>query len=130
VLARTPVKAVVMFAAVVFAALAGLGGCTALSPGATAPFLSGTLAGTTMSASWTAVSGATSYTLTRLVTALGTDALFQYPYGVAVASDGTVYVADTSNNRIRKVTAAGVVTTLAGSTGARRRALPWKSAWR
>ena len=39
---------------------------------------------------------------------------FTFPMGVAVDSTGTLYVADTLNNNIRKVTAAGVVTTLAG----------------
>jgi hypothetical protein len=46
----------------------------------------------------------------------GVAAQFNSPYGVAVAGDGTVYVADPVNDRIRKVTGAGVVTTLAGST--------------
>ena len=37
--------------------------------------------------------------------------------GVAVDSTGNVYVADQGNSTIRKVTAGGIVTTLAGSAG-------------
>ena len=42
-------------------------------------------------------------------------ARFADPYGVAVDDDGTVYIADAGdNNRIRKIGAGGVVSTLAG----------------
>jgi hypothetical protein len=47
----------------------------------------------------------------------GRNALFNYPRGVAVDSTGNVYVVDQNNYAIRKVTPAGVVTTLAGSAG-------------
>ena len=47
----------------------------------------------------------------------GTAARFSVPYGVAVDTAGTVYVVDHGNHTIRKITAAGVVTTLAGTAG-------------
>jgi sugar lactone lactonase YvrE len=45
----------------------------------------------------------------------GTAAEFRYPTGVAVDSSGNVYVADSRNHAIRKISPAGAVTTLAGN---------------
>ncbi|MEB3197804.1 MAG: carboxypeptidase regulatory-like domain-containing protein, partial [Candidatus Sericytochromatia bacterium] len=46
---------------------------------------------------------------------VGTAAKFAKPLGLALAPDGTLYVADKFNHRIRKVTREGVVSTLAGT---------------
>ncbi len=45
----------------------------------------------------------------------GIMANFSGLHGLAVDSSGTLYAADTLNHRIRKITSAGVVTTVAGS---------------
>jgi sugar lactone lactonase YvrE len=46
----------------------------------------------------------------------GLDARFSFATDAAVAPDGNVYVVDYANNRIRKITPAGVTSTFAGST--------------
>jgi trimeric autotransporter adhesin len=46
---------------------------------------------------------------------LATLARLSFPFGVAVARDGTLYIADTGNNRLREVTPAGVIVALAGT---------------
>ena len=47
----------------------------------------------------------------------GGAASFKLPSAVAVDTAGNVYVADTNNSTVRKITATGVVTTLAGTAG-------------
>jgi sugar lactone lactonase YvrE len=44
----------------------------------------------------------------------GSGARFNYPFGVALDGGGNLYVADTANHTVRKVTPEGAVTTLAG----------------
>jgi sugar lactone lactonase YvrE len=46
---------------------------------------------------------------------LGTAARFDNPIGIAVDELGNVYVADSANEKIRKVTPAGMVSTIAGT---------------
>jgi sugar lactone lactonase YvrE len=47
----------------------------------------------------------------------GSAAAFRFPFGIAVDSSGNLYVADTYNNAIRKITPAGVVSNYAGIPG-------------
>jgi glucose/arabinose dehydrogenase len=63
-------------------------------------------------------------------------ALFDHPQAVAVDAAGNVFVADTYNGTIRKISAAGMVTTVVGAAGCTRcparttagHALPLRSA--
>ena len=47
----------------------------------------------------------------------GPAASFGSPIGVAVDASGNVYVADTGNDTVRRITSAGVVSTLIGAAG-------------
>lgn len=46
----------------------------------------------------------------------GAIARFNFPFGIALDKDGNLYVADSFNHKIRKITPDGIVSTLAGST--------------
>jgi sugar lactone lactonase YvrE len=47
----------------------------------------------------------------------GSAARFNAPQGIAIGSTGSIYVADTGNHTVRKLTPDGLVTTVAGSAG-------------
>jgi sugar lactone lactonase YvrE len=114
-------------------ATAGTTGTTSgTGSGASGSSSSGTSAGTTTGGS-TATDSSTSAggisgsasggasgsggTSAPLPTANATQARFNGPTGIAFGSNGDLYVADTGNYTVRKITVNGVVTTLAGRPG-------------
>jgi sugar lactone lactonase YvrE len=46
---------------------------------------------------------------------LATTAQLNQPIGVVVANDGTIYISDKNNNRIRKINLSGIISTYAGT---------------
>src|SRR5450759_2675104 len=58
---------------------------------------------------------------------VGSAARFSTPNGVATDSAGNVYVTDTNNDTIRKITSAGMVSTLAGKAGMSTTPFPRKA---
>ena len=83
-------------------ALLGLAACKKDQPSSPATY-------TTVST----LAGTGSYGFTN---GLGATASFSGPQDIATDAQGTLYVADAGNNCIRKITAAGLVSTLAGGT--------------
>lgn len=46
----------------------------------------------------------------------GTEASFNHPYGITIDNDDNLFVADSLNSKIRKITPEGVVSTIVGKT--------------
>lgn len=75
--------------------------------------------------SWAQLNYATPYYFSTLastpsigsINGIGSGARFFKPQGIAVDISGNLYVADSDNNTIRKISPAGLVTTLAGTAG-------------
>jgi sugar lactone lactonase YvrE len=57
-----------------------------------------------------------------------TSAVFNQPHGVAVDSKGNVYIADSNNQRIRKVDTGGTISTIAGTGDPKAPPCPNKAA--
>ena len=44
-----------------------------------------------------------------------TEAAMRYPWGVALGADGSLYISDKNNHRIRRVSSDGIISTVAGN---------------
>ena len=66
---------------------------------------------------WTVMTIAGTVQTSGLVNGPGNSARFNNPSGITIDGGGNLYVADTSNNVIREISAAGIVTTVAGQAG-------------
>ena len=62
----------------------------------------------------TTIAGAAGVAKSGYADGRGTNALFRLPYGICVDTNHNLYVADTGNSAIRKITPDGEVTTFAG----------------
>jgi RHS repeat-associated protein len=67
-----------------------------------------TVAGATPAGEWGGYSGDEG---------LAREARLEYPQGVAVAADGSIYISDTFNHRVRRVGPDGMISTVAGLVG-------------
>jgi len=72
---------------------------------------------TPMGTNWVVTTSAGQAGGSGSVDGTGSSARFKQPSGVAVDTNGNLYVADSDNHTIRAVTPAGAVTTLAGLAG-------------
>ncbi|MCK5082538.1 MAG: hypothetical protein KAR31_06490, partial [Candidatus Omnitrophica bacterium] len=49
---------------------------------------------------------------------LATESRLNYPHGITIREDGSLFIADTTNNRIRRVNSNGIISTIAGNGSA------------
>jgi sugar lactone lactonase YvrE len=96
-------------------ALAACGGGTTATTASSGTASSAPATGSTTSAASAQVSTLAGSGASGLANGQGTAASFNDPVDVVVDASGSVYVADTGNNVVRKIDASGNVTTVAGS---------------
>ena len=106
--ARSGVTSVLLLAALLLAAAHGQ--CTVVNTGQSAYALATDAASGSMLVGSGSIVTSRTPAGARAVVAQG----FYQPFGVAVSSDGTLFVADTSNQRIAAITPGGVISNFAG----------------